>query len=102
MFVRFKELCQPAIHYAKTGVVVSPRVALDWQISLNNLKGTSQKFYTKSGNAYQNGDVFFAPQQAYVLEKFAKYGAKGFYEGEVVEDLISSLNKLGAFILLMI
>ncbi len=90
-----EELCQPAIHYAKTGVVVSPRVALDWQISLNNLKGTSQKFYTKSGKAYQIGDVFLAPQQAYVLEKFAKYGAKGFYEGEVANDLISSLNKLG-------
>ncbi len=90
-----EELCQPAIHYAKTGVVVSPRVALDWQISLNNLKGTSQKFYTKSGSAYQIGDVFLAPQQAYVLEKFAKYGAKGFYEGEVAEDLISSLKKLG-------
>ena len=90
-----EELCQPAIHYAKTGVVVSPRVALDWQTSLNNLKGTSQKFYTKSGNAYQIGDVFLAPQQAFVLEKFAKYGAKGFYEGEVAKDLISSLNKLG-------
>ena len=36
-----EELCQPAIHYAKTGVVVSPRVALDWQISLNNLKGVA-------------------------------------------------------------
>ncbi len=92
-----KELCQPAIHYAKTGVVVSPRVALDWKISLNNLKGSSQKFYTKSGKAYEIGDVFFAPQQAYVLEKFAKYGAKGFYEGEVAEDLISSLNELGGF-----
>ena len=68
-----EELCQPAIHYAKTGVVVSPRVALDWQISLNNLKGTSQKFYAKSGKAYQIGDVFLAPKQAYVLDKFAKY-----------------------------
>ena len=84
-----EELCKPAIHYAKTGVVVSPRVALDWQTSLNNLKGTSQKFYTKSGNAYQIGDIFLAPQQALVLEKFAKYGAKGFYEGEVAKDLIS-------------
>ncbi len=90
-----EELCQPAIHYAKTGVVVSPRVALDWQISLNNLKGTSQNFYTKSGKAYQIGDVFFAPQQAYVLEKFAKYGANGFYEGELAQDFISSLNRLG-------
>ena len=39
--------------------------------------------------------IFFAPQQAKVLRKFAKYGAKGFYEGEVAKDLISSLNKLG-------
>ena len=34
LMLDLKELCQPAIHYAKTGVVVSPRVALDWQISL--------------------------------------------------------------------
>ncbi len=90
-----QELCKPAIHYAKTGVVVSPRVAFDWQHSLKNLKGNALEFYTKNGRAFKTGDIFTAFQQANLLEKYAKHGSRGFYEGEVAEDLILSLNKLG-------
>ena len=54
-------------------------------------KGNALKFYTKNGCAFETGDIFTVFQQANVLEKFAKYG---FYEGEVVEDLIF-LKKLG-------
>ena len=89
------EICKPAITYAEQGVPVSPRVAFDWNYSIGNLKGVAKEFYTKNGASYKIGDLFKAPQQAKVLREFAKNGAKGFYEGEVANDLISSLNKLG-------
>ena len=89
------DICKPAINYAEEGVVVSPRVAFDWYNSNKNLKGIAKKFYTKKGEPFKVGDIFYAPQQAKVLKKFAKDGFKAFYDGEVAEDLINSLNKLG-------
>ena len=42
------ELCQPGIYYANNGVVVSPRVAFDWNYSFKNLKNAAKDFYLKN------------------------------------------------------
>ena len=89
------ELCEPAIYYANQGVVITPRVSFDWLNSYKNLKGIAKKYYLNKGKPFKTGEIFYAPKQAEVLKIFSKNGAKGFYEGEVVDDLISSLNKLG-------
>ena len=41
------------------------------------------------------GSLFKSPGQAEVLKKIAEKGAKGFYEGEVADDFIKSLSKIG-------
>ena len=89
------DLCRPAIFYAENGVVVSPRVAFDWSYSASNLKGIAKRFYMNGTSSFKVGDLFFAPGQAKVLREFSKKGAEGFYQGEVAEDLITSLRKLG-------
>ena len=89
------QLTKPAINYATNGVVVSPRVAFDWSYSFKNLKGVAKNFYLDMGRPYSVGSIFRSAGQAEVLKKIAQKGAKGFYEGEVADDFITSLSKIG-------
>ena len=85
----------PAIKYAEEGVPVAPRVAFDWPTAARALNETAQGFYLQDGKVPTVGDVFRAPAQAEVLRRIAKQGRAGFYEGEVAEDIVSSLAQLG-------
>jgi len=85
----------PAIRYAEEGIPVAPRVAFDWTGDAQHLQGAARRFYLMDGRAPQVGQVFRAPGQAEVLRRIAKEGRKGFYEGEVAEDMVASLQALG-------
>jgi gamma-glutamyltranspeptidase/glutathione hydrolase len=85
----------PAIRYADEGVPVSPRTALDWGIAAARLTGDARRFYLDDGRPLQPGQVFAAPGQAEVLRRIAREGRAGFYEGEVAQDMVSSLQALG-------
>ena len=89
------ELVQPAINYARNGIVVSPRVAFDWQYSYKTLKGKAKDYYLTNGKPLQVGDIFKSPGQAEVLQRIGKEGSKGFYHGEIAKDFIDSLSKIG-------
>ncbi|MBN2907486.1 MAG: gamma-glutamyltransferase family protein [Rhodobacteraceae bacterium] len=85
----------PAIHYAETGVPVAPRTAFDWAQSVDHLQGAAREFYLLNAKAPTPGQLFRAPKQAEVLRRIAMDGRAGFYEGEVAEDMVSSLRALG-------
>jgi len=85
----------PAIHYAEQGIPVAPRVAFDWQDGPELLKGAARKYFLNNDKPLREGQVFRAPQQAEVLRRIGLEGRRGFYEGEVAEDMVSSLNALG-------
>jgi gamma-glutamyltranspeptidase/glutathione hydrolase len=85
----------PAIRYAEEGIPVAPRVAFDWAADIACLKGAARDFYTIGGKAPTLGQVFRAPGQAEVLRRIAREGRAGFYEGEVADDMIASLQALG-------
>jgi gamma-glutamyltranspeptidase/glutathione hydrolase len=85
----------PAIYYAKAGVPVAPRTAFDWAIAGPRLQGDARGYYLLDGKVPNVGQVFRAPNQAEVLERIVLEGRNGFYEGEVAEDMVASLNALG-------
>jgi len=85
----------PAIRYADEGVPVAPRVAFDWAGDAEALQGAARKHYLVNGRVPKAGEIFRAPGQAEVLRRIAKEGRKGFYEGEVAEDMVASLRALG-------
>ena len=89
------EVLAPAIHYAEEGIPVAPRVAFDWVDDLPCLKGVAREFYSVNGKAPAIGQIFRAPGQAEVLRRVAREGRAGFYDGEVAEDMITSLQALG-------
>ena len=84
-----------AIRYAEEGVPVAPRVAYDWAEDAKDLIGDARKFYLLDGQVPRAGQIFRAPGQAEVLRRIAAQGRAGFYEGEVAEDMVSSLQALG-------
>ncbi|MFC7705714.1 gamma-glutamyltransferase family protein [Plastorhodobacter daqingensis] len=89
------QVLAPAIRYAETGVPVAPRVAFDWAIAADTLQGAARGYYLTNGKAPAVGETFRAPGQAEVLRRIAREGRAGFYEGEVAEDLVASLQALG-------
>ncbi|SPF79883.1 gamma-glutamyltransferase family protein [Pseudoprimorskyibacter insulae] len=85
----------PAIRYFDEGVPVAPRVAFDWAGSTEQLQGHARDWYLNSGAAYRTGEKFALTGQAEVLRRIAKDGRSAFYEGEVAEDMLATLNALG-------
>ncbi|MDZ4094959.1 MAG: gamma-glutamyltransferase family protein, partial [Paracoccaceae bacterium] len=85
----------PAIRYAEEGVPVAPRVASDWAEAEPLLKGAARDTLLLQGRAPRVGQVFRAPGQAEVLRRVAAQGRAGFYQGEVAEDMVASLQALG-------
>ena len=85
----------PAIHYAEAGVPVAPRVASDWAKDAETLQGRARDLFLTQGRAPKVGDIFRAPGQAEVLRRIAKDGRDAFYTGELAEDMIDTLTRLG-------
>jgi gamma-glutamyltranspeptidase / glutathione hydrolase len=89
------DVLAPAIRYADQGIPVAPRVAFDWADDLPCLMGAARDVYSFKGKAPTPGQVFRAPGQAEVFRRIAREGRAGFYEGEIAEDMIASLQALG-------
>ncbi|MEX0349291.1 MAG: gamma-glutamyltransferase family protein [Paracoccaceae bacterium] len=88
-------ILDPAIQYAEHGVPVAARVAFDWQRDAAHLQGAARKFYLIDGKAPKPAQTFRSPQQAEVLRRIARSGRDAFYAGEVAEDMVATLQKLG-------
>ena len=90
-----KAALAPAIHYAEAGVPVHERVAADWAQATGNLSGHARDLFVMAGQAPQPGHIVRAPKQADVLRRMGMDGRAGFYEGEVAEDMVASLQAQG-------
>lgn len=88
-------LTAPAIRHAEDGIPVGPRTAFDWAIDINDLRGDALRFFSDQGKAPKAGQIFRAPGLAEIMRRIGAQGRKGFYEGEVAEDMIASLQALG-------
>lgn len=89
------QVLAPAIRYAENGVPVAPRVAFDWAADAADLHPDAARFLLFDGNTPRPGQIFRAPGQAEVLRRLAAQGRAGFYEGEVADDIITSLQTAG-------
>ncbi|WP_204112786.1 gamma-glutamyltransferase family protein [Shimia biformata] len=88
-------LLAPAITYCDQGVPVAPRVAFDWGHSAEILKGAARRHYLVDGKVPATGGRFALPGQAEVLRRLARDGRNAFYKGEVMEDMLTTLNAMG-------
>lgn len=88
---------QAGISCAEEGYVVAPRIAWDWQASLEKLRsGTNTpRFLLPGGVAPKAGDVIRQPELGATLRTIAQKGRDGFYRGAVAEDIVETLRSLG-------
>ena len=89
------DLLAPSIHYAENGIPVAPRVAFDWAKDAPVLNSRARDLYLINGAVPEPGQIFRAPRQAEVLREVAKHGRDAFYTGEIAEDMVNTLNRLG-------
>lgn len=87
----------PAIQYAENGYVVHDRVAFDWADSENLLLNDehSRRIFLPGGKPPEAGDLHHQPELGRTLRLIAEKGRKGFYEGEVADDIVTRLRELG-------
>jgi gamma-glutamyltranspeptidase / glutathione hydrolase len=94
------EALAPAIELAESGAPTQPRVAFDWPESVDQLRQSpgGRLNYLRNGKAPGVGDIMHYPALAKTLRGIAKHGRNGFYEGEIADDMVSTLQAAGSLL----
>ncbi|MDQ6958006.1 MAG: gamma-glutamyltransferase [Mariprofundaceae bacterium] len=87
------DVTMPAIHLARQGFTVSPRLKrmLDWRGKVFN--DTARRIFLK-----KEGEVIRQPALADTLARFAARGAADFYRGETAGRLVADMKRDGGLI----
>lgn len=88
-------LLEPAIRYARDGFPVSTRLASDFQAQGDDLNGPGRELFLPGGSPPQVGSLLRNEALAATLERIARSGKAGFYQGPVAEALASFLEAQG-------
>jgi gamma-glutamyltranspeptidase / glutathione hydrolase len=90
-------ILQPAISAAEDGFRVTPRVASDWARFRTKLQGNAATAaqFLPGGEAPEVGTRRAQPALGRTLRKIAREGRAAFYEGEVAEEIVTELRRLG-------
>ncbi|MAH85163.1 MAG: gamma-glutamyltransferase [Rhodospirillaceae bacterium TMED8] len=91
------ELLKQAIDYARHGYPVSSRVSLDFQSQANIIANEEnlKSVFMPSGQLPRVGEIHRQPALANTMEAIAHKGRDAFYLGEIAEDMVDYLRKLG-------
>ncbi|MGB3613390.1 MAG: gamma-glutamyltransferase [Elainellaceae cyanobacterium] len=92
-----KALLQPAIDKAQGGYPVYPRVAADWEASVQALQQSpaATQTFLPGGTPPQAGQLHRQPLLANTLAAIAQGGRDAFYTGELAQQMVSYLRGLG-------
>ena len=93
----FEKLFIKAIEYAEDGFAITEKVAENWEenaIKLNKNINT-KKIFLKNGKSYKFAEKHKNPALANTLKRISKKGSKEFYNSDITEDIVQTLNELG-------
>ena len=96
-YMPWKELFSPAINFAKQGIKVHERVALDWSKNLKKLSfdADTSKLFLKNGKPFEFMDNFKNEKLSETFCTIASEGFNGFYHGWVASDMLKKLESIG-------
>jgi gamma-glutamyltranspeptidase / glutathione hydrolase len=91
------ELFAPAVKLAEEGYAVTPRVAADFAASFPKQARSpgAARVFAPEGRPIGLGEKLYQPALAKTLKRIAREGRAGFYEGEVAEEIVGTLSRLG-------
>lgn len=93
----FTDLFGPAIHYARTGFLVSPKTAAKWAKTPKLYKDYPDfaSAFLPGGKAPAIGELFRFPEQGDTLEEIARTKGESFYRGELAGRIIAYAKTTG-------
>jgi len=94
------DVLQPTIDYARNGHPVHETIAYYWGLSVPRLSqypGFTEQF-TMDGRAPRTGDMWKNENLARTLERIAREGRAGFYEGDVPKIVESYFKEQNGFL----
>ncbi|RXU67863.1 gamma-glutamyltransferase [Pseudomonas protegens] len=101
----FAQLLQPAIELARDGFPLSPVVARQWQIALEEFAPHRDPLlqpwfdtFLIDGRAPRAGEVFRNPAQARTLQELAASLCESFYRGELAQRLDAHSRATGGYL----
>ena len=95
--LRFDELFETGIHYAREGFQVGPITALRWQEAAKLYRGFTafEEHFLPAPSA---GQVFRRPDLARSLELIAKSKGEAFYRGELADAMDRASRSAGGYL----
>ena len=96
----WRRLVAPAVTLARDGIMVTDGLARSLKEVLPEMKKypASVAQFSRSGVAYEMGDVLKQPELARTLERIADRGPAGFYEGETAALIEKEMKAGGGLI----
>lgn len=92
----FEKLFESAIHYARSGFIVSPITARLWAMAPEEFAAFEDfSAFLPGGKAPKTGELFKLPDQALSLEKIAESKGEAFYRGDLAEKIVAAAKKGG-------
>lgn len=96
----WKRLVEPAVALARDGFTVSPGLARSLKSILPDMKPypASVAQFSKNGVPYEAGETLKQPDLARTLDRIARLGPAGFYEGETAQLVDKEMRAHGGLI----
>ncbi|MCF2138245.1 MAG: gamma-glutamyltransferase [Candidatus Thorarchaeota archaeon] len=93
------EVLAPAIRYARDGFPVAPIISQYWKMLVPVLQNDeAQRVFTIDGRAPQMGDLMRNKDLAHTFETVANEGAETFYEGDIADAIVKTVQAHGGFL----
>lgn len=95
--LRWAELFESAIAYARHGFPVTEIVAAAWQEARERLTADTEarRVFLPGGEPPHVGQMFRDPEYARALELVASEGADTFYQGEIAQSILKTSDRHG-------
>ncbi|MDB9529540.1 gamma-glutamyltransferase [Oscillatoria sp. CS-180] len=96
------DIVEPAIHHAKTGVVINPFLAYVFEVlkPILTASAAASDLYTSASELLVAGDTLKMPQLAETLTQIAEKGASVFYEGAIAQQIAEDCKVAGGYLTL--
>jgi len=87
----------PAIHLAECGFCVTERVSRDWNLQIDKLSANraAKAAFLRDGQGPRPGAIYRHPLLATTLRAISHRGGRAFYEGQIAEGMVATLNESG-------